>query len=257
MNGTIIPYATTENGGCANRILGYNPHMDLYPPLFQDSRAAFVLDALERMKDAGPNRILDVGFIGDYTEPHLHYAVRDALKPGDTIVGIDNDPSFIEKFHSLPKSKDVPAGVTADYRQVSLYESGLPKASFDAILLCEVLEHLPEPFGAITELTTLLKPGGRLILTYPNPLSVPLFIRYLFQKKIFDDAFLDTFRGFHEHRVFPHPASLAVTLRAMGYTTGHATFIKIMGGAPMRFLARHSAAVRKFGSYAGICAVKA
>lgn len=257
MNGPIIPYATPENGGCANRILRYNPRMDMHPPFFQDSRTAFVIDALARMPAQGPKRVLDVGFIGDYDVPTLHYAVRDSLEPGDTIVGIDNDPSFVKKFDALPQSKTIPAGVTAEYRCVSLYESGFPEGSFDAVLLCEVLEHLEEPFGAIAELTKLLKPGGRLILTYPNPLSVPLFVRYLRQRDLFDGAFLDKFRGFHEHRVFPHPASLAVTLRAMGYASGHATFIKIMGGAPMRFLARHSAAVRKFGSYAGICAVKA
>lgn len=227
------------------------------PPSFQDSRTAFVLDALGRIDSEGPKRILDVGFIGDYDVPTLHFAVRDTLKPGDTIVGIDNDPSFIGKFDALPQSKNIPAGVTADYRCASLYESGLPETSFDAILLCEVLEHLAEPFGAIAELTKLLKPGGRLILTYPNPLSIPMFVRYLWQKDMFDNVFLDKFRGFHEHRVFPHPASLAVTLRAMGYATGHATFIKIMGGAPMHFLARHSAIVRKFSSYAGICAMKA
>lgn len=226
-------------------------------PAFQPSRTAFVLDALAGMPANGPRHVLDVGFIGDYAKPELHYAVRRSLRPGDTIVGIDNDPAFMEKFRALPESSDVPDGVTADYRQASLYASGLPEASFDAILLCEVLEHLPEPFGAIAELTKLLKPGGLLILTYPNPLSVPLFLRYLRQKDLFEEKFLDRFRGFHEHRVFPHPASLAVTLRAMGYRGGHATFIKIMGGAPMRFLARHSACVRKFGSYAGICAVKA
>jgi len=227
------------------------------PPLFASSRASFVLDALSRMGTTGSRRVLDVGFIGDYDIPTLHYAIRDSLKPGDTLVGIDNDPAFIAKFEALPESKNVPQGVTTDYRCISLFETGFPAASFDAILLCEVLEHLEEPFAAIAELTRLLKPGGRLILTYPNPLSVPMFVRYVRQKDLFDNAFLDKFRGFHEHRVFPHPASLAVTLRAMGYASGHATFIKIMGGAPMRFLARHSAIVRKFGSYAGICAVKA
>jgi len=237
--------------------LRYNPPMTQPPPAFQDSRTAFVLDALGRIDTVGPKRILDVGFIGDYDVPTLHFAVRDSLRPGDTIVGIDNDPSFIEKFNALPQSKSIPEGIEADYRCASLYQSGLAQNSFDAILLCEVLEHLEEPFGAIAELTKLLKPGGRLILTYPNPLSVPMFVRYLRQKDLFDNAFLDTFRGFHEHRVFPHPASLAVTLRAMGYATGPATFLQIMGGSPMPFLARHSADVRKFGSYAGICAVKA
>jgi len=39
--------------------------------------------------------------------------------------------------------------------------------TFDVILNTEVLEHIPEPFEAITEMHRLLKPGGKLILTAP------------------------------------------------------------------------------------------
>lgn len=40
-------------------------------------------------------------------------------------------------------------------------------STFDAILCTEVLEHVPEPIKAIKEMSRLLKPGGRLILTVP------------------------------------------------------------------------------------------
>ena len=42
-----------------------------------------------------------------------------------------------------------------------------PDASFDVILCSEVLEHIPDPLLAIDELSRLLKPGGKLILTAP------------------------------------------------------------------------------------------
>lgn len=42
-----------------------------------------------------------------------------------------------------------------------------PDQSFDAVLCTEVLEHLPDPIGALTELTRLTRRGGQLILTAP------------------------------------------------------------------------------------------
>jgi len=42
-----------------------------------------------------------------------------------------------------------------------------PDESFDAILCTEVLEHVPDPVKAVTELNRLLKPEGILIITAP------------------------------------------------------------------------------------------
>ena len=43
----------------------------------------------------------------------------------------------------------------------------LPDNSVDAIMCTEVLEHIPDPLGAIKEFGRLVKPGGYLILTAP------------------------------------------------------------------------------------------
>lgn len=39
--------------------------------------------------------------------------------------------------------------------------------SFDVILCTEVLEHVPEPIAAVKEMTRILKPGGRILITAP------------------------------------------------------------------------------------------
>ena len=39
--------------------------------------------------------------------------------------------------------------------------------SIDAILCCDVFEHLPDPFSAINEIYHILKSGGKLFLTVP------------------------------------------------------------------------------------------
>ena len=42
-----------------------------------------------------------------------------------------------------------------------------PDAAFDAIVCTEVLEHVPSPERAVAEMSRLLAPGGRLLLTAP------------------------------------------------------------------------------------------
>ena len=58
-----------------------------------------------------------------------------------------------------------------DYGELDIISdiTQIPEAdgSFDAVLCIEVLEHVPDPVKAVHELSRLLAPGGRLILTAP------------------------------------------------------------------------------------------
>ena len=51
-------------------------------------------------------------------------------------------------------------------------ELPLPESCYDLVLLSHVFEHLPEPGRALRSLTRLLRPGGRLVLTFPNGASL-------------------------------------------------------------------------------------
>lgn len=55
-----------------------------------------------------------------------------------------------------------------------------PEASFDTVISCETIEHVPDPRGAAGELYRVVAPGGRLILTTPNYVGVTgLYRAYL------------------------------------------------------------------------------
>ncbi len=43
--------------------------------------------------------------------------------------------------------------------------------TFDTVLSCETIEHVPNPRIALRELARVMKPGGRLFLTTPNYMS--------------------------------------------------------------------------------------
>ena len=65
---------------------------------------------------------------------------------------------------SGPGLGDIPVDYGVDLRHSLPYDD----ASFDVLLLVEVIEHLENHRLALTELARILKPGGRLILTTPN-----------------------------------------------------------------------------------------
>jgi 2-polyprenyl-3-methyl-5-hydroxy-6-metoxy-1,4-benzoquinol methylase len=47
-----------------------------------------------------------------------------------------------------------------------------PAESFDLAVSCETIEHVPDPAKAVAELARVLRPGGTLLLTTPNYMSL-------------------------------------------------------------------------------------
>jgi len=84
------------------------------------------------------------------------------------IVASDFSSTAVEKGAAFALKRGI-TGVTwevGDIQRIS-HESG----SFDTVISCETIEHVPDPALAVRELARVLRPGGRLFLTTPNYLG--------------------------------------------------------------------------------------
>lgn len=78
---------------------------------------------------------------------------------GWQVTGLEPDPIAAEGAR-LKSGLDVIA--------TTLEEARLPEASFDAITMSHVLEHLPDPAVTLLECHRVLRPGGRIAIVTPN-----------------------------------------------------------------------------------------
>src|SRR5262249_721269 len=74
-----------------------------------------------------------------------------------------------QETHRLTSSAGDSFEFVADNFDVQSAPWPYPGAAFDALLCCEMLEHLhTDPMGLFAEINRVLKPGGHLLLTTPN-----------------------------------------------------------------------------------------
>lgn len=115
------------------------------------------------------------GVVADVGSGRAPYrAVIEAKSSVERYITIDH-PEATELY-----SKDYPLDVTADITK----KIPLKDQSVDTVLLLMVLEHVPNPATAISELHRILKPGGELILStvFTHPVHDPPFDFYRYTR---------------------------------------------------------------------------
>ena len=105
---------------------------------------------------------------------HLRQCMLRHLEQNDLVYDIGCGASpFADFIGSIPASY---VGIDADYAFYGLgavdvvgVAGALPltDASADALLSCQVLEHLADPEAAMKEMHRVLKPGGLLFISFP------------------------------------------------------------------------------------------
>lgn len=105
-------------------------------------------------------------------------------------------------FQSL-SAVEIDAGarehISAFYNQVKESLDGFQGEKFNAIVVLDVLEHLPDSFAAFASLCSMLVPGGQILVSVPNiahwSVRVPLMLgifRYV-ERGILDRSHLQFF----------------------------------------------------------------
>ena len=152
-------------------------------------------------------RLLDVGCGAGLLSEAL-------AREGADVVALDLAPELIEvaKLHLL-ESRLAEPGLHVDYRLQSVEAlAAEAPASFDAITCMEMLEHVPDPGSVLSACATLLKPGGRLLLSTLN--RTPAAFAMAIVGAEYVAGLLP--RGTHSYASFIKPSELATWLRDAG-----------------------------------------
>lgn len=88
--------------------------------------------------------------------------------PSSQVLGVD----FAQYTINQNRERDRDLGV--DYRCVDIRHClGSIAGPFDVVTMCEILEHLENPEAVVADALSLLKTGGRFILTCPHDDAIP------------------------------------------------------------------------------------
>lgn len=114
-------------------------------------------NVLQFLSSAKELRILEVGCgVGDFS---LYLSQQ-----GADVTAVDFSSQAIELAIRKAKAQNR----EVDFRVADAQNLPFENDSFDLIVSCECLEHIPAPQLALNEMYRVLKPSGRLILTTEN-----------------------------------------------------------------------------------------
>jgi len=118
--------------------------------------------------------------------------VRELTRGGAHVVGCDFSGSALriaqKKLQGLAGGSVSSALVQGDAQNLAFADG-----SFDLIISCETIEHVPDPWSALREMFRVARHGGRLFLTTPNYFNFmglyDLYARFLHPARKDDQPF--------------------------------------------------------------------
>jgi 2-polyprenyl-3-methyl-5-hydroxy-6-metoxy-1,4-benzoquinol methylase len=153
-------------------------------------------------------RVLHLGCVG-FTDCPMADKIRLArqslhqrLTENSECLGVDLDAETLAQLQAQQVFSNV---VVGNVEQLELLPANLPK--FDVVVAGDIIEHLSNPGKMLDGVSRWLRPGGVLIVSAPNSMGLPAFVRYLFGR----------FREGLQHVLCFNPITLAQLLERHGY----------------------------------------
>jgi SAM-dependent methyltransferase len=125
---------------------------------------------LDPARDLAGRRVLEIGC----GRGGFSCWLAQQATPSPSLVAIDYSSVAVEKGRAHAAANGI-SNITWQTGDIQAIDH--PDASFDTVVSCETIEHVPDPARAVRELGRVLKPGGRLFLTTPNYLGPYGFYR--------------------------------------------------------------------------------
>jgi ubiquinone/menaquinone biosynthesis C-methylase UbiE len=202
-----------------------------------------VLEHLDPGRDLRGKRVLEVacgrgGFAAKLVT---------LTSPPPRLIAADFSSSAVRKGKAFADHIDL---VSIDWEVLDAQSLSHRDASFDTVISCETIEHLPNPRAALREFSRVLKPAGRLFLTTPNYLG-PMGL-YRGYARLMGRPYTEESQPINNFMLLPRTARW---IRRVGFTissvdaTGHylpspgrppREFPWLGGVRPLRWLALHS-----------------
>jgi 2-polyprenyl-6-hydroxyphenyl methylase/3-demethylubiquinone-9 3-methyltransferase len=147
--------------------------------------------------------VLDIGCGGGLVAEPL-------TRLGASVTGIDPGRENIE----AARAHAAGMGLEIDYRVATAEEIAATEATYDAVLLLEVVEHVPDMPAFLKLIAPLVKPGGIMLLSTLNR----TYKAYAFMIVAAELVLRWVPAGTHQWQRFVTPEELRAALRAAGLT---------------------------------------
>ncbi|KAG8465085.1 hypothetical protein KFE25_012448 [Diacronema lutheri] len=195
--------------------------------LLNPARVPFFHDALTRRaelpSDDSGRRYLEVGCGGGVLTEEL--AAR-----GCTMHGIDMSEKAVEYARARAAHLSLP---NATYEVGNAYDlSRFGDASFDGVVMADVLEHLHDLPRALGEVARVLKPGGVFAFDTINRTVLSYVLTIVLAQELLRVVPANT----HDWRLYVRPEELSLLLQRLGFEVDTAHFVGMKPGIDLRRL---------------------